>query len=69
MVKEIEHRALYIGEIYHHTVRVQLLGAAVDGNNPVVAMNRCTLALVVEFKTVCGRFFEAFGNVVQSRKS
>lgn len=53
-----------VGEIHHHTVAVELLGAAMHGDNPVVSMHPAALALVGELKPVASRQFKSFGYIV-----
>ena len=57
MVYPSVNQSFDFGEVAHHTVVVQFLGAAIHVNLPVVAMQVLTFALVVEIKLMAGRYF------------
>ena len=57
MVNLAVNQSLDFGEVAHHAVAVQLLGAAVDVDFPVVAVQVLALALIIEVELVAGRYF------------
>ena len=57
MVNLAVNQAFDLGEIAHHAITVELFGAAIDVNLPVVAVQVLALALIVEVKLMaCGYF-------------
>ena len=64
MVEFVAYILFDMGEIGNHSGIIQLLGAAMYGYNPIVAVYAGTLALVVEFKAVSGGYFKSFAYVV-----
>ena len=57
MVNLPMNQALDLGEIAHHAIAVEFLGAAIHVNLPVVAMQVLTFALVVEIELMAGGYF------------
>ena len=57
-------QALDLGEVAHHAVVVQLLGAAIHIHLPVMAMQVLALALIVEIKLMAGGYFQGFSDVI-----
>lgn len=66
VVEAVHDAALDVGEVGDHAVGVEGFGAAVDGDDPVVAVEDGAFALVVELKIVAGGYFETFLDVVHS---
>ncbi len=64
VVESVGNLLLDVGEVGHHAVFVELAGAAVDGDQPIVAVDLLTLALVRELELVAGGYFEGFLDVV-----
>ena len=55
MVERLPYTPLYLGEVNHHAVLVQLLGAAAYRDTPVVAVWSAALAVVRQLEVVAGR--------------
>ena len=55
---------LYVAEINHHAVGVQFLSAAVDGDNPVVAVKTGAFALVGKVQAMTACKFKTFAYIV-----
>ena len=47
-------RLLDVAEVNDHSLGIQLLGTAIDGDDPIVSMQMLTFAAVGETKPVCG---------------
>ena len=66
MIEDIADALLDKSEVDNHAVVVELFGAAVDGDGPVVAVKGGTLAWVVEVEAMCARYFYGFLKVIHS---
>ena len=44
------YHLLDVTEVYHHSVRIQLFGTAIDSDNPVVTVQILTLAAIRSFR-------------------
>ncbi len=64
VVERLHDRALDVGEVGDHAVCIKFHGSAVYGYDPIVAVEAGALAFVVERKTVCGGYFNAFCDVI-----
>ena len=47
-------RLLDVAEVNDHSLGIQLLGTAIDGDDPIVSMQMLTFTAVGETKPVCG---------------
>ena len=68
MVQLVGDTALDFGEIDHHTIMVQFTCLAMDGYLPVMSMQLCAFAGVVQFEAVCPKDFNMFGNEKKKKK-
>ena len=59
-------RLLDVAEINDHSLCVQLLGTALDGNYPIVSMQMLTFTAVGEAKPVGGRDLHSFNDGVHA---
>ena len=66
MVETFLYKSLDVGEVYHHSVAVQFARLAINGDDPVVAMQVLTLALVRELKAMTRRDFKSLFNVIHN---
>lgn len=66
MVESVTDEILDGGEVCHHSVPVELTGAAEDSDNGIVAMQACAFALIIKGKAVCKGYFQAFRYIIHS---
>ena len=55
MIQTLLDAAFHLSEVHHHTILVQLLRSAVNGDHPVMAVKLRALALIVDCQPVAGR--------------
>ena len=54
------------GKVADHAVAVQLFGAAIDIDLPVVTVEVLALALIIEVELVAGGYFKGFADVIHN---
>ena len=59
-------RLLDVAEVNDHSLGIQLLGTAIDGDDPIVSMQMLTFAAVGEVKPMCGRNLHSFDDGVHA---
>ena len=64
VVERVMDALLYAREVTDHPVGVEALGTAVDGHNPVVAVDIGAFALIRKLEAVGTRYFHPFGDVI-----
>ena len=52
MIQLFLYHLLDVTEVYHHSVRIQLFGTAIDSDNPVVTVQILTLTAIRKFQSV-----------------
>ena len=60
------HQLLYMCEVCHHPVAVELLRAAEHRDNGIVAVQTGAFALIIKGKAVCKGYFQAFRYIIHS---
>lgn len=50
MIQLFLYHLLDVTEVYHHSVRIQLFGTAIDSDNPVVTVQILTLTAIRKFQ-------------------
>ena len=66
VVQHSGHQILYMSEVCHHPVAVELLRAAEHRDNGIVAVQACAFALIIKGKAVCKSYFQAFRYIIHS---
>lgn len=52
MIQLFLYHLLDVTEVYHHSVRIQLFGTAIDSDNPVVTVQILTLTAIRKFQAM-----------------
>lgn len=52
MVKITVYPLLYLAEIHHHTLSIQLTGTAMYSYDPIMSVQTCALALIGKLQSV-----------------
>lgn len=66
VVQHSGHQLLYMCEVCHHPVAVELLRAAEHRDNGIVAVQTGAFALIIKGKAVCKGYFQAFRYIIHS---
>ena len=66
VVQHSGHQLLYMCEVCHHPIAVELLRAAEHRDNGIVAVQTGAFALIIKGKAVCKGYFQAFRYIIHS---